>query len=238
MRLERAFWPDVEKYLKTDDRLVVPAGSVEQHGPAVAAGIDYIIAEAVSRKAADEAGVYCAPALCYGMSLHHGGFPGTASLKPSSYLAMLVDLLTFFVDGGFRRIVIVNGHGGNVGILKSAAAEVAYERRGARIAPRDWYGVGEVAALIEETFGDREGSHVTPAEVSVLMHIDPELVGDVSRVERTKPGLIAWAAGRDDLREYYPAGAVGSDPSLASAETGKRLFAASVRGVKEVLEGL
>jgi creatinine amidohydrolase len=236
MRLERTFWPDVERYLKKDDRLIIPAGSVEQHGPAVAAGIDYIIAEAVSNKAADEAGVYCAPALCYGMSLHHGGFPGTASLKPSSYLNMLIDLLTFFVDGGFRRIVVVNGHGGNAAPLKAAAAEVAYERPDARIAPRDWYGVGEVAKLIEEAFADKEGSHVTPAEVSVLMHVDPELVGDVSGIERTPPGLITWAPGRDDLREHYPTGAVGSDPSLASAEIGRRLFEASVRGVLDVLE--
>jgi len=234
MRLDHAFRPDVERYLKADERLLLPAGSVEQHGPAVATGIDYIIATAVAEAAAERLGVYVAPPLCYGMSLHHAAFAGTASLKPSIYLAMVADLLTFFARHGFRRIVVVNGHGGNVPTLKAAAAEVAYENEGARITIRNWYDSPEVEKLIEEYFGAAEGSHATPSEVSILMHLRPELVGDVAGIKPTEAGLITWQPGPADLREHYPEGNIGSDPARASAEVGAALFEAAVKGVMEV----
>lgn len=238
MRLDYAFWPDVEDYLKKDDRLLIPTGSVEQHGPAVATGIDYIIAEAVAERAAERLGVYAAPPLCYGMSLHHAAFAGAASLKPSAYLHLLTDLFGFLVGQGFKRIVAVNGHGGNVPTLKAAAAEVAYEHDGVRILIQNWYDPPGVAERIAETFGAKEGSHVTPAEVSILTYLRPKLVGDVAQVKVTEPGLITWQPGRRDIRDYYPQGAVGSDPSLASAEIGKELFELAVDGVAEAAAGL
>jgi creatinine amidohydrolase len=238
MRLDYAFWPDVEDYLKEDDRILIPTGSVEQHGPAVATGIDYIIAEAVAERAAERLGVYAAPPLCYGMSLHHAAFPGTASLKPSAYLHLLTDLFDFLIRQGFQRVVAVNGHGGNVPTLKAAAAEVAYERDGARILIQNWYDPPGVAKRIEEAFGAREGSHVTPAEVSILMYLRPELVGDVTRVKPTESGLIKWQPGRRDIRDYYPQGAVSSDPSLASAEMGKELLGFAVDGAAKAAEDL
>jgi len=238
MRLDYAFWPDVEDYLKKDDRLLLAAGSVEQHGPVVATGIDYIIAEAVAERAAERLGVYVAPPLCYGMSLHHAAFPGTASLKPSSYFHILTDLFGFLVGQGFNRVVVVNGHGGNVPTLKAAAAEVAYEHDGARILIQNWYDPPEVAKRIEEAFGAKEGSHVTPAEVSILMYLRPELVGDVTQVKATEPGLITWQAGRRDIRDNYPQGAVGSDPSLASPGVGKELLELAVDGVAKAAADL
>lgn len=238
MRLDYAFWPDVEDYLKKEDRLLIPTGSVEQHGPAVATGIDYIIAAAVAEAAAERLGVYVAPPLCYGMSLHHAAFPGTASLKPSAYLHLLTDLFGFFVRQGFKRVVAVNGHGGNVATLKAAAAEVAYEYDGARILIHNWYDGAGVEKRIDEAFGVKEGSHVTPAEVSILTYLRPELVGDATQVKPTEAGLITWQPGRSDIRDRYPQGAIGSDPSLASAEVGKELYELAVDGVAKVTAGL
>ncbi len=238
MRLDHAFWPDVEKYLEDDDRLLLPVGSVEQHGPAVATGIDYIIAEAVAAAAAERLDVYCAPPLCYGMSLHHAAFAGTVSLMPAGYLHMLTELLSFFVTHGFRRVVVVNGHGGNVPTLRNAAMAVAYEHEGVRVAVSNWYEPAAVQRRIGELFGDAEGSHVTPSEVSVLMYLRPELVGDLAAVEKTAPGRITWAPGPADLREHYPQGAVGSTPRLASAAAGEELFALAVAGVVDMVEKL
>jgi len=235
MRLDYAFWPDVEEYLKREDRLLVPAGAVEQHGPAVAMGIDYLIAAAVADAAAERLALYAAPPLIYGMSLHHAAFAGTASLKPSSYLHMLVDLLGFFVRHGFRRIVLLNGHGGNVPSLKAAAAEVSYENEGARILICSWYETPEVKRRVEEEFGPDEGSHATPSEVSVLMHLRPELVGDLSAVARTEKDLIRWHPGPWDLRAYYPQGAVGSDARRATPALGKELFDLAVEGAVEAM---
>jgi creatinine amidohydrolase len=234
MRLDYAFWPDVEEYLKKDGRILLPVGSVEQHGPAVATGIDYIIAAAVAEAAAERLGVYVTPPLWCGMSLHHAAFPGTVSLKASAYLHMLVDLFLFFADQGFNRVTVVNGHGGNVPTLKAAAAEAAYERDGIRILIQNWYDVADVEKRIGEAFGDKEGSHVTPAEVSILMYLRPELVGDVGQLKSTEPGLIAWQPGRSDIREHYAEGIIGSDPRLASAEIGKKLFELAVEGLAKV----
>jgi creatinine amidohydrolase len=235
MRLDHAFWPDVEKYLEGDDRLLLPTGSVEQHGPAVATGIDYIIATAVADAAAERLGIYVAPPLCYGMSLHHASFAGTASLRPSSYLHLLVDLLGFLVAQGFKRVVVVNGHGGNGPTLNAAAAEVSYGHEGAHIIIHNWYDAEAVEKLIKEAFGAKEGSHATPAETSLLMYLRPELVGDVSQVALTEPGLVPWHPGPKDLRDHYPQGAVGSDPKLASAEVGEELFTLGVEGIFEVV---
>ncbi len=234
MRLDHAFWPDVEQYLKRDNRVLLPVGSVEQHGAAVATGIDYIIAATVAEAAAERLGVYVTPPLWCGMSLHHAAFPGTVSVKPSSYLHMLTDLLAFLVDQGFVRVVVVNGHGGNVPTLKAAAAEAAYERDGARILIHNWYDAADVAKRIDELFGAKEGSHVTPAEVSVLMYVRPELVGDVAQLKSTEPGLITWQPGRSDIREYYREGIIGSDPRLASPEAGRELFDLAVEGLVKV----
>ncbi len=238
MRLDYAFWPDVEKYLKKEDRLLIATGSVEQHGPAVALGIDHIIPAAVAEAAGEEMGLYVAPPLIYGMSLHHAAFAGTASLRPSVYLNLLTDLLTFLVHNGFRRIAIVNGHGGNVPSLKAAAAEVSYENEGARILIQSWYDIGEVRLRVEEEFGPSEGDHATPSETSILMYLKPNLVGDVGAVEPTETGLLRWHPGPADLRKYYPQGAIGSDPRLASAELGKELFELAVQGVVEATQML
>jgi len=238
MRLDYAFWPDVEDYLKKEGRLILPVGSVEQHGPAVAMGIDYIISTAVAEAAGEKLGLYVAPPLIYGMSLHHAAFAGTLSLTPTAYLHLLTDLLGFLVRHGFRRICLVNGHGGNVPTLKAAAAEVSYEHEGARFLVLSWYDMEGVRMRVEEEFGPDEGSHTTPSEVSLLMYLRPELVGDLSRVARTEGGLILWQPGPGDLRKYYPQGAIGSDPRLASPALGKELFGLAVEGVVEAVSRL
>lgn len=238
MRLDHAFWPDVEKYLGGDDRLLLPTGSVEQHGPAVATGIDYIIANAVAGAAAERLGVYCAPPLCYGVSLHHAAFPGTVSLKPSVYLVVVKDLFVFTLTQGFRRIVVVNGHGGNFGTLTAAALEVSYEYEGVKVAIQNWYDVTAVAKRIGKEFGTKEGSHATPGETSVLMYLKPELVGDVSEVKLTEARSEKTVYSPRDLRSRYPQGAVASEPALASPEIGKELFELAVEGVIEVMERL
>jgi len=146
-----------------------------------------------------------------------------------------VDLLGFLVAQGFTRVVVVNGHGGNAPTLNAAAAEVSYGHEGAHIIIHNWYDAEAVEKLIKEAFGAKEGSHATPAETSLLMYLRPELVGDVSQVALTEPGLVPWHPGPKDLRDHYPQGAVGSDPKLASAEVGEELFTLGVEGIIEVV---
>jgi creatinine amidohydrolase len=236
MRIDYTTYDQIEEYLKREDRIIIPMGSVEQHGTAVATGIDYLIPQAIAERAADSLRLLCTPPLSIGCSLHHAAFPGTISLRPTTFIAMLDDLFDFLYNQGFRRIHCLNGHGGNVPAMKTAASEVSYRIGDIRVYTYSYFDFTEVGSLAEEFFGDDEGSHVTPGEISLLMHLHPELVGDLSGEVKTQPGRIKWHPAPADWKEFYPTGNVDSDPRLASAELGERLFDAAVRGFKELLE--
>ena len=104
MRIDYATYLQTEEYLKRDDRIIVALGSVEQHGKAVATGIDYLIPQAIAERAADDLNLLCTPPLPFGCSLHHAAFPGTVSVRPTTFIALLDDLFDFLYRQGFRRI--------------------------------------------------------------------------------------------------------------------------------------
>lgn len=112
MRIYDRNWMQIEKYLEGDDRIVLPVGSTEQHGY-LSLGTDAILAERVAVEAADPLGVPVLPALPFGMAPYFTQYPGTMSLRMSTYIEVMRDLLDCIAGQGFRRIAIVNGHGGN-----------------------------------------------------------------------------------------------------------------------------
>lgn len=102
----------VEAYLASDDRAVVPLGSVEQHAY-LSLAVDRILAEKVAVDAADPVGVPVFPAVTYGLTPYFSAFPGTISLTPKTYRRLIKDILDSLHRTGFRRVLFVNGHGGN-----------------------------------------------------------------------------------------------------------------------------
>lgn len=112
LSLDRIAWPQVEEYLRRDDRLLLVIGSCEQHGPHLPFTVDVMITWEIATRAAKTTGVLIAPPITYGMSLHHMAFPGTLSLQPETLILLLKDLLFGAHRVGFRKITIVNGHGG------------------------------------------------------------------------------------------------------------------------------
>ena len=112
MRLWDANWMQVEEYLRHDDRAMVPLGSTEQHGY-LSLGVDAILCERAAAEAAEPEGVPVLPALPFGLTPTFTAYPGTLNLRMTTYLALVSDLLDGLRDQGFRRIVLVNGHGGN-----------------------------------------------------------------------------------------------------------------------------
>jgi creatinine amidohydrolase len=112
MRIANMNWSQVEEYLKHDDRCVLPIGSTEQHA-FLSLSTDSILAERVAIEAAESIKVAVFPVVAYGLTPYFMAYPGTITLSESTYFALLSDILKSLKQHGFKRIVIVNGHGGN-----------------------------------------------------------------------------------------------------------------------------
>lgn len=111
-RLADLNWQQVEAYLGRDTRVVVPLGSTEQHA-GLSLSVDTILAERIALEAAEPLGVLVYPVLPYGVAPYFAAFPGTVTLRLETYFAVLEDLLVSLERTGFRRVLFVNGHGGN-----------------------------------------------------------------------------------------------------------------------------
>src|SRR2546423_9307945 len=128
----------LEDYLARDDRIVLPLGSTEQHA-FLSLGTDSILAERVSVEAAEPLGVPVLPVLAYGLTPYFGAYPGSPTLRDETFLAVLRDLLDSLHGQGFRRVLLVNGHGGNVpGAAVAAEWTAAHPRAQTRF--HNWWG--------------------------------------------------------------------------------------------------
>ncbi len=137
MRLTEMNWMQLEAHLKGDDRCILPIGSIEQHSH-LSLGVDAILAEKVSLDAAQPAGVPVFPVLSYGITPYFKAFPGTVTLRISTAVAVMRDVLDSIKRSGFRRVLIVNGHGGN-NPVGAYALEWMSENAGVAIKFHNWW---------------------------------------------------------------------------------------------------
>ena len=137
MKISESSWFDIEAYLQTDDRCILPLGSTEQHAH-LSLSVDSILSEKVAADAAAPLGVPVFPALAYGLTPYFLGFPGSVSLRLTTYAAVVRDILDSLYATGFRRVLIVNGHGGNSPVLP-VTMEWMEDRPGARCRFHDWW---------------------------------------------------------------------------------------------------
>src|SRR5256884_6239876 len=112
MRSSEMNWMMVEEYLKRDSRAVLPLGCTEQHAY-LSLSVDSILAERLAVEATEPLGVPVFPVLAYGITPYFGAYPGTVTLRVETYMSILRDILDALAEQGFKRILIVNGHGGN-----------------------------------------------------------------------------------------------------------------------------
>jgi creatinine amidohydrolase len=133
-RFEDLNWMDVENYLKTDDRLMLVVGACEQHGY-LSLLTDIRIPHAMADAASRQTGVLVAPALNFGISPYFTTYPGTISLRTRTFLSVLEDVVRGLYAQGFKRMVIVNGHGGN-DPARALLAELANALPALKL---DWY---------------------------------------------------------------------------------------------------
>ena len=137
----------MEAYLQNDDRCVLPLGSTEQHSY-LSLSVDSILAERVAVEAAEPLGVPVFPVLAYGITPYFRAYPGTITLRVASYLAVVRDILDGVTEHGFRRIVLVNGHGGNTP-AQSLVGEWMADHPEVRIRFHNWWEAPKVWAEVQ-----------------------------------------------------------------------------------------
>src|SRR6266571_5199796 len=157
MRVHDLNWMQLEAYLERDDRIVLPLGSTEQHAY-LSLGTDNILAERIAVEAAEPLAVPVLPVLAYGLTPTFAAYPGSPTLRVETYARVIGDLLDSLSGQGFRRILIVNGHGGNTP-AHSAASQWGARNPGARVRYHDWWDSPRVSGVVREI--DPEGSHAS-----------------------------------------------------------------------------
>lgn len=238
MRWETLTSPALNAIDRRDAVVVLPVGSVEQHGRHLPLGCDTMLAEAVAVEAARRAdGVpptLVLPPPWYGFSAHHMSLPGTVTLGSATVIALIKDICESVRAHGFRRVLLLNGHGGNVSILDVVANDLGHAWHGqARIATATYFRlVAHRAAEFRESAPGGMG-HAGEFETSLMLHLKAELV-HADRAATCYPDAGSDYLDTDlfgsrragtylDFRDLSPTGTLG-DPTLASAEKGARIF--------------
>lgn len=157
MRIADMDWRAVEDWTRHDDRCVLPIGSTEQHA-GLSLATDAINAERVAIEAAEPLGIPVFPVVSYGLTPYFSDFPGTVTLRLATYAALLRDILDSLKHAGFRRIMIVNGHGGNQP-ASSLAQEWMMDNPDARVRVHDWWKAPLTWAAVQRT--DPVASHAS-----------------------------------------------------------------------------
>jgi creatinine amidohydrolase len=234
MQLQLSTWPEVESYLARSRSIIMPIGSTEQHGPNGMIGTDALTADAIARAVGDATGGLVAPGIAVGMAQHHMAFTGSMTLRPSTLIAVVRDYVVSLTRHGFERFFFINGHGGNIATVTAAFSEVYAEsslgqagnRSGIKCVLRNWWENQGVRSLSKELFGNAEGGHATPSEVSVTWFLHP----DHTKPMTLDPPIAPYGnfADAHDYRRSFPDGRIGSNPGLATVEAGKRIFDAAV----------
>jgi creatinine amidohydrolase len=236
MQLQLQTWQEVEDYLQTSRGIILPIGSTEQHGPVGLIGTDAICAEVIARGVGETTGALVAPTIAVGMAQHHLGFAGSMTLRPSTLIAVLRDMVDSLVIHGFDRFYFLNGHGGNIATLAAAFSEI-YAARSMAVANappikcrlKNWWQNHETLELARELYGEAEGSHATPSEVAVTQFAYPDAIKSAPLDPPVAPrGDFADAA---DYRRKFPDGRIGSNSALATPEAGRRLCDAAVGAI-------
>jgi creatinine amidohydrolase len=234
-------WPEVEEALKKTDIVIVPIGSTEQHGTHLPLGSDTLQATEIARmvigQLADEGVTICAsPTIPFGVSHAHLKFPGTMTVSSDTLIRVITDVCRSLHLHGFRKFVLLLGHGGNLPTLRLVANELALLLRDSKIIVPDWLPVMEskYPEVLTSPRPDDE-HHSGEGETARMIYSTPILVSrnrgepyyvpeDIDPYAK-KPyaGPVTITQNNWGMKEMTPFGVMG-DPSRATAETGEKLY--------------
>ena len=220
MNLSQATSYDVGK-LKPDV-VILPVGSTEQHGPHAPLSTDFLIAESIASHAIEkfQGTAIIAPTVPYGISEEHRNFPGTIWLSPNTFRNCISDIVNSFIHNGWKKIIIVNGHGGNIDALSEISANITRSsNRTAFVTTFTWFKHSPNLSM----------GHAGETETSLLLHLFPLLVHS-DRISSSSSNKDShWgnfqhgAQMAYDVNEFSENGVVG-DPTLATSKNGIKLL--------------
>jgi creatinine amidohydrolase len=238
--LQELSWPKVAA-VASELPVVVPIAALEQHGRHMPVFTDSMLLGEVVRLARGSLGdrVVWTPLLWLGNSHHHLDFAGTLSAAPRTYLDLLGDLIDNLVTHGFHRIVLLNGHGGNIVPAGQAVFE-ARQRHRARtdlmLLSATYWLLGTNPKEVDPSLGQDQMGHACEWETSMMLHLAPGLVGELGQVEPVSPRMPFEPASQGWItKERSSAGHIG-DPRQATAAKGETLFRLFARDVVTFLE--
>jgi len=242
MLLENMTYEEVEEYLKKRDIILIPIGSTEQHSAFGLLGTDFITAQEIARAVGERLGVIVAPTITYGMAQHHMAFKGTISLSPLTLINLVKDVVSSLVEHGFKKIVFINGHGGNLNSIKTSFELLKYENKKGYFDVISWYLLKEVQELEKELFGDENGLHATPSEVSLTQYLRSKAFvnkkKDRDRHNLDLPLKEYMPLSKDEFKMFYPDGRMGSSPWLATIEYGRKIFEKAVETIERKIKDI
>ena len=238
MQLADLKWPDIAA-LPRETLVVIPIAALEQHGRHMPLFTDSLLLGEVMRRVSDRlAGrALFTPLMWLGNSEHHLDFPGTMTAAPRVYLDLLKDMVENFLVNGFRRIVLINGHGGNIVPAQQAMFEVRQkyrQRQDLVLVSATYWTLG--SRLADTSFVQQRMGHACEWETSMMLRLAPHLVGDYKAVtaipqeDPFEPAHRGWIT-----KDRSQPGHIGN-PRHASAEKGEMLFSRFADDVTAMLE--
>jgi len=229
--LHEMSWTEAREYFTKDTIAILPVGSNEQHGPQNPLGTDHLIAKAIAEETAKRTEVLCLQVIPFGVSSHHKQFWGTIYISPKTFRNYVKETCTALNYYGIRKIVIVNGHGGNLHALMDMAREL--REKGIFVSVFQWWSAA--SKILPDLFKNEEMGHAAAEETSVNLALHPDLVDMSKAVNEDLHRYNVQAEGVSlplDTVDYTCSGVFGKSTS-ASAEKGRKVFEAVVSKLVE-----
>lgn len=240
MLLAELKWSDVDALSKATP-VVIPVAALEQHGRHMPLFTDSLLCGEVVRRveAKLKDRVLFAPLMWLGNSEHHLDFPGTMSAAPRTYLDLLREMTENLMFAGFTRILILNGHGGNIVPAQQAFFELRQKHRGRKdllLLSTTYWTLGSKPWESNPSLEQRQMGHACEWETSMMLRIRPELVGDLTKTESVPFGKAFEPAHRAWVTKDRTAPGHIGDPRHATADKGETLFQVFSADVERLLE--
>jgi len=241
-RYNRLTWPDMNQAITMQKAVLLPVGSTEQHGPHLPLDVDTFLVESVclevGRRAADR--VLVLPTVSYGLNLHHMDFPGTVHIEPETFIAFCLNITKSVAYHGFKKILVVNGHGSNAPLADLVARKTTLATDSLCAAVNYYTLAFDAFQEVRET---PVVAHADEFETSLYLHLAPERVqmdkatagNDVVGKYLSSDSTTPYVRFSDYWGRWTKVGVHG-DPTAATAEKGKLIFEAAVTRMVELVD--